>query len=298
MNNTTSVPRCVLLVVACLLAITAVGCTASSVPARINVRLTGSQIATELVESWLHGARSYRFETERPEFPTWSEVGFRSLAAGQCDIACTDRPIEPRELEAFGDRDVHGYRVGWYGYALYVHPDNPLDSIFAKHVGLVFQKRITDWHELAGPELPQFSGPITLYGPQKRTRGGMILMRQANIWFENPTWTALSSDEQIIDRVASDPLALGFASVGYDDGVRYLGLRMERGGKPALPSLEEIETQRYGLAKVIYVYCTAPPNEAAAAVIEYLFSPRGSREIQSTNIHPIPRQRAALTPSP
>ena len=244
------------------------------------------------------GARAYRFETERPEFPTWSEVGFRALAAGECDIACTDRPIEPRELEEFGDREVLGYRVGWYGYALYVHPDNPLDSIFAKHMGLVFQKKITDWHELAGPELPQPNGPITLYGPQKRARGGMVLMRQANIWFDDPTWTALNSDEQIIAHVAADPLALGFASVGYDDGVRYLGLRMERSGKPALPSLEEIETQRYGLAKVIYVYCAAPPNEAAAAVIDYLFSPRGGSEIQGTDVHPIPRERAAIAPSP
>ena len=126
------------------------GCSAGRPPPLIQLRLTGAQIATELVESWLREARSYRFQLVRTTNPTWSQVGFDALARGECDLACTDRPIEPRELAAFGNRQVQGYRVAWYGYALYVHPDNPLDSIFAKHFSLLLQRRVTDWKELAG----------------------------------------------------------------------------------------------------------------------------------------------------
>lgn len=265
----------------------------------VPVRLTGAQIATELVESWLGRARACRFVVEKPVFPTWSEVGFRALAAGRCDLACTDRPPGPQEQAAFGDRRVAGYRVAFYGYALYVHPDNPLDSIFAKHIGQVFQRKIADWKELGGNQLPDLSGPIKLYGPRKASRGGMVLMQQARVWFAQPTWEVVDSDQQVLDRVAADPAALGFASLGLDrDGVRHLGIRMERGGQPAFASLEEIESQRYGLAKVIYVYCVAPPSPAAARVLDYLFSPRGQQAIEATDVWPIDRQRAQVSATP
>jgi ABC-type phosphate transport system substrate-binding protein len=119
-------------------------------------------------------------------------------------------------------------------------------------------------------------------------------MRQAQIWFGEPTWEPLDSDAEIVDAVAADPLALGFASVGFDQGVRYLGLRMRRTDPPAFPSLEEIESERYGLAKVIYVYLPADPTPAAQAVRDFLFSPRGRLAIESTRIWPIPPERAAV----
>ena len=256
--------------------------------------MTGAQIATELIESWLHEAESYRFEVTKTRNPTWSQVGFEALAGGECDITCTDRPIEPRELEQFGQREIRGYRVAFYGYALYVHPDNPLDSIFAKHIKLVFQRKVTDWKELAGQQIPDLAGPIHLYGPQKITRGGNLLMRQAQVWFGHPTWEVLDSDREIVTRVAADPLALGFASIGYDDVARYLGIRMRRTAQPAFPSLEEIEQERYGLAKVIYVYFVLPSNQAASTVVDYLFSQPGRQAIEETQVWPFPWRRATV----
>jgi phosphate transport system substrate-binding protein len=299
------------------------GCAAARVAPAIKIRMTGAQIATELVESWLNDAKSPRFDVEKPVFPTWSQVGFEHLARGECDLACTDRPITARELPAFKDRQIQGYRVAFYGYALYVHPDNPLDSIFSGHISLLFQKKLVDWKELGGAQLPDLAGPIQLYGPRKATRGGMFLMQRAKIWFANPTWEVLDSDEAVIAKVAADPAALGLASVGYDgQGVRSLGIRMERTSRPAQPSLEEIESERYGLAKVIYVYYVAPPTAepgnsspgsdpgmnagaptgrpsgTGPAVIDYLFSDAGRRAIESTDVWPIDRARAPVTTIP
>jgi ABC-type phosphate transport system substrate-binding protein len=274
------------------------GCAAARVGPAVKLRMTGAQIATELVESWLQDSKSPRFDMEKPVFPTWSQVGFESLARGECDLACTDRPITARELPAFKDREIQGYRVAFYGYALYVHPDNPLDSIFSGHISLLFQKKIVDWKELGGAQLPDLAGPIRLYGPRKATRGGMILMQRAKIWFADATWEAVDSDEAVITNVAADPTALGFASVGYDgQGVRSLGIRMERTSRPAQPSLEEIESERYGLAKVIYVYFVAP-SESGTAVVDYLFSDAGRRAIESTEVWPIDRERAPVKTTP
>ncbi len=271
------------------------GCNFSVAPTA-RIRITGAQIPTELVDSWLRQASACQFAVEQVRRPSWSQMGFEALAAGQCDLACTDRPLEAREREQFGERQIRGYRVGFYGFALYVNPANPLDSIFAKHISLLFQRKIKDWKELGGNELPELEGPIHLFGPRKITRGGNVLMQQARIWFAEPTWEALDSDAEIIERVKNDPQGLGFAIIGLDEGVRYLGIRMQRTSPPAFPSIDEIEGQRYGLAKVIYIYFITPPNEPANAAVEYLFSDDGRRAIEGTDVWPVAWDRAAVEP--
>jgi phosphate transport system substrate-binding protein len=267
------------------------GCRSYTPPPKYDLRLAGAQIPVELVESWLKSSRSPRFITERVQPVAWSEAGFEHLQRGECDIACTDRRLTEREIGKFGDRDIQGYRVAFYGYALYVHPDNPLDSIFAGHIELLFRGRITDWKELGAHQ-----GPIRLIGPRKSTRGGFILMRQARIWFDNPTWEAMNSDAEIVEAVASDPLALGFASIGLDEDARYLGLRMRRDGSPAFPSLEEIESERYGLAKVIYVYFPVEGGETADAVLDFLYSEEAGAEMETADVWQTPRERGPVEP--
>ena len=256
------------------------------------MRLAGAQVSLEYVESWLRRSENPRFKVERVGPAAYSQDGFRALARGQCDLACTDRTLSPRELPMFGGTPVAGQRIGFYGYALYVHPDNPLDSIFAKHIRLIFRKQVTDWSELGAGK-----GPIHLYGPRKSTRGGEILARQAGIWFADATWTVLDSDLEIVRAVAKDPLGLGFASIGYDRDVRYLGLRMDRHGEPAFPSLEEIEQERYGLAKVLYVYYRTPPSAAVQAALDYLASEACQQAMQANEVWPIaPADRPVPVP--
>lgn len=276
----------------------ATGCGTTNSGASIRVTLGGAQIPVEFVESWLHNAKSSHFAPTKASPIYLSQHGFRNLASGECDIACTDRLITPRELKQFADRKLQVFRIAFYGYALYVHPDNPLDAIFAKHVRMVFQKRITDWKGLVGEGAPHVDGPIHLYGPPKGTRGGMILSPLAKIWFADATWEILDSDAEIVARVAEDPNALGFAGIGYDDQARYLGLRMKRWAAPAFPSLEEIESERYGLAKLVYVYSLAPSTPEVQAVLDYLLSGEGQTAIESTNLWPIPQDRAAVSALP
>ncbi len=266
------------------------GCRTAPPRPAFGIRLAGAQIPTELVASWLGNAEECRFKVEQVGPVYLSQHGFQNLRDGKCDIACTDRMITPREYAEFDEHGLKGYRVAFYGYGLYVHPDNPLDSLYAGHLELLFQRKLTDWRELGTP----YEGPIRLVGPKKSTRGGMILMRQANIWFDKPTWEPLQSNLAIIAAVASDPFALGFADIGFDHGVRYLGLRMRRSDPPAFPSLEEIESERYGLAKVIYVYMPTDASPAAEAALDHLFSEDGREAMESTRVWAIPRARAAV----
>lgn len=272
-----------------LLLLTATGCGRVQLGQTIRLRSAGAQIPIELVSYWLGEARSPGFDVT-PVAPVYlSQNGYQSLLRGECDIACTDRPPSEMEMKDFGEKKIAGYRVAYYGFGLYVNLDNPVDSIYAGHLKLVMQKRIGDWKQLGGRDVP-----LTLYGPKKGTRGGQLLAQQARIWFSEPSWVALDTAEQIVQKVSEDPGGLGFATLGYDRDVRYLGLKMERHGAPAFPSLEEIESGEYGYAKVIYVYALDPPGRPAQAAIDYLLSERGARFIRKTDLWPIGPERARV----
>jgi len=274
-----------------LAALASAGCAAPDAGPALRLRLAGAQIATELVESWLSAAPRGRFRTERVQPVYLSQHGFDHLRDRACDVACVDRRVTPRELSEFAGEPIEGQRIAFYGFGLYVNRQNPLDSIFAGHLKLLFQRTLVDWNELGAGD-----GPIRLCGPQKPTRGGTVLMRQARILVASPTWEAMDSDAEIIAAVAADPLALGFAGLGRDGGdVRYVGLRMQRSGAPVLPSLEAIESERYGLAKVLYVYFRSPATEACQAMIDFLLSDAGRRAIESTNVWPVDPRRARLS---
>ncbi len=225
-----------------------------------------------------------------------AQNGFDNLRNGAADVAVTDRPVGKLEFAAFREKGiaVEGMRVGFYGYALYVNPQNPLDSIFAGHLKYLFQKKSNDWKEFA-PTGSKIEGAIRLIGPEKGTRGGDILIRQANIWFDKATWETKKTDAEIIGAVAADPLALGFASLGLDRDVRYLALRMDRNGPAVLPSLEAIEDERYGLAKVIYVYYATPPTPAVQAMLDYLYGSRGNETMRETGVWPLQRERGLVS---
>lgn len=256
----------------------------------MRISLSGAQIPVELVESWLGNARVPHFEVERVLPVFVSQNGFEKLLRGKCDLACTDRPIGPQEQEDPEAGRLVGLKVAFYAYALYVNPANPLDAIYAGHLGLVFKQSVTDWKQLGSVG----EGPIHLHGPRKATRGGEVLMRQTKVIFDAANWEVHETDAEIVAAVRNDPLGLGFAGVGYDQGARYLGLRMERNEKPMMPSRDDIEGDRYGLAKVIYVYYTDPPNPSVSAVLDHLFSESGRKSIESTGCWQIPRGRAAV----
>lgn len=263
------------------------GCR-SGVSQTKHIRLAGAQIPLELVDSWLEKSYEPAFYVERVQPVYLSQNGFDALARGDCDFAVVDRTPGEAEAEKFAGMKISGRRVAFYGFALYVNTQNKIDSIFSKHIEMLFKKRVVNWKDLGGED-----APVALYGPRKDTRGGTILAREAGIWFSEPTWTPLDSDQQVIDRVRAEPNALGFAAVGHDgDGVRYVGLRTERRGTGVLPSLEAIEDDRYGLAKVIYVYWREPLSETGRAAVDYLFSDAGQRAMLRTDVFPIPRERA------
>ncbi len=279
--------------------LSAAGCQTTERTPVYALTLAGAQISTDLVASWLDMSEQAEFVVTKRWPLRHAQDGFHALATGECDLACVDRRPGEKERTAFGDQPIGGRRLGIRGLALYVHDQNRLDAIFAGHLRMILRGDVTTWEPLAGDQIPDLTGQIRLYARGKDTLAGMQLAQMAGIFMATPPWTVCESDAEVVARVWEDPAALGFAAIGYDgDGVRYLGLRMERAGDAAFPSLEEIEAERYGLAQVIQVYFAQPPSAAVEAALEYLRSDVARARMAATEVFAIPVERSAFTVTP
>lgn len=284
--------RAFLFALAAGLLLPALGCV--SVPPTTTIELAGAQIPTEYVQAWLSHDPQRRFNPVQTD-ARYSQHGFSALARGECTLACTDRQPSEEEWKAFGQKHIEGRRVAFYGFGLYVHPQNKLDGIFSGHIKLVMRKNILNWAQLATDDIG-FDGPINVYGPRKATAGGEMLGRAANIIVGEPNWVVCDSDEEIVRRVASDPYGLGLASIGLDQRVRYLGIREVRTLPPVLPSIEAIEAEKYTLARVIYLYYITPPSPTVQAACEFLQSDQAGALMRSDGVFPIDPSRVRLPP--
>ncbi|MEH3023926.1 MAG: substrate-binding domain-containing protein [Pseudomonas oryzihabitans] len=197
-------------------------------------------------------------------------TGFVALANGTADVAAASRPITAAEattLAARGDlrsRQAE-YVIALDGLAIIVHPDNPLRELDLPQLALIFAGDISDWQQLGGQP-----GPIHLYARDDRsgtydtfrelvlTPAGKRLNAQAKRY---------ESNEELADRIASDPAGIGFTSLAAAATLPMLALR-DGEGRAILPSEASIATEDYPLARRLFLY--APPNERSDWVRDLL----------------------------
>lgn len=136
----------------------------------------GENLAPALVQAWLEHA-GLPVETNRLVAPQEREMvgangadrvavavashgsstGFRSVLAGDADIAMSSRPIRDAEARAF--HEIGGFDpvrnefvVALDGIAVIVHAGNPIRQLSRETLAAVFAGEITQWSQVGHPE--------------------------------------------------------------------------------------------------------------------------------------------------
>lgn len=254
-----------------------------------HLRLAGAQIPVEVIEGLALRCPSVSFRVERVGKTRFSHDGFRALIDGRANVACTSGKIAFYDAKDY--RDAHGnlplgYRVAWDAYALYVHPNNPVRVIEIKDFKRILRREIHSWNSVGGP--PEH---INLYGPPRSSRGGALFMQVAKLFIADPHWKQIQRPGDIIDAVKADPYAIGMTQVGYSQDVPYLALRGVIDPKAYVPDFDALEADKWPILKTIWLWTPDPPDQAAADLINYVYSEKGQAAIKATGYTPIPRDR-------
>ena len=258
-----------LLVVATLLACLLAACTKGIE----SVSTDGSTSMNKVI-----GALGEAFESDTGISVTYnatgSGAGIQAVSEGRCDIGLSSRSLKDEEKAKGLDETILAYD----GIAIIVNPENPINDLSIETVAKIYTGEIKNWKEIGGAD-----SEIVLIGREagSGTRDG----------FESITNTEdkclyrqeLTSTGDVITTVASNPSAIGYASLA---SVKNTVKPLTIGG--VVPSEETIKNGSYVVQRpfVLITKTDAKLSESAQKFFDYITSPNANDIISAAGVVP------------
>ena len=248
---------------------------ATSEPATSEPATSGGDTATDLsgdvatdgstsMESVI-GVLGEQFMADHPDVnvtynPTGSGAGIEAVSNGSCDIGLASRALKDEEKEGGLTETI----VALDGIAIIVNAENSVTDLTLDQIASIYTGEVTDWSEF-GSE----AGAIANIGRESGsgTRDGFesITGTEDACKYQNE----LTSTGEVIANVASNPNAIGYASLSaVDDTVKAITV----GG--VAPSEETVLDGSYAIQRNFnfIVSDSAELSDAAQAFIEWATS--------------------------
>ena len=208
--------------------------------------------------------------------PTGSGSGIQAVLEGRCDIGLSSRDLKDEEKA-----ELTGTVVAIDGIAVIVNPENPVDDLTIEQIAGLYKGEITNWSEVGGAD-----APVVLIGREAAsgTRDG----------FESITDTEdvckysqeLTSTGDVVQTVASNPNAIGYASVAsVKDTVKMIDV------EGVTPTTETIQNGTYKVQRN-FIFVTkknAELSESAKAFFEFATSEAADELIIKAGAVPVAR---------
>ncbi len=227
-----------------------------------------------------------------------------ALIGGTAQLAPMSREMKASEVEAFERR--FGYRptelrVAIDALAVYVHKDNPLDSLALSQLDAIFSKSrrrgfaeaLVTWGQLGLTGI-WAKRPISVYG--RNSASGTYgffkehVLRNGDFRDEVKEQPGSAS---VVQSVAEDWGGIGYSGIGYQtSGVKALSLAEEEGQPPVAPSSENVYSGTYPLARFLLVYVNRKPGKPLDLLVRefarFVLSRAGQELVVKSGYLPLP----------
>ena len=230
-------------------------------------------------------------------------AGRGTEGASSTGLLASSRPLTDQEIKGFVSH--HGYEpigipIAMDAVAIYVHNDNPIERLTLEQVDGMFSStlkrskgsRLTTWGQ-AGLKERWSQQPIHLYGRNKKSGTRDFFKHVALVDGEltDDVQEQPGSASEIL-AIAQDPLAVGYAGVGFHSSmVRIVPLQQETEGAAILPSAESVSNGQYPLARPLYLYVNKNPKEKLDPVVgeflKFVNSRQGQETVARANFYPL-----------
>lgn len=209
--------------------------------------------------------------------PTGSGAGITAVSEGRCDIGLSSRDLKDEEKQS----GLKGTVVALDGIAIVVNPENTVEDLTVEQIADLYTGKITNWKDVGGKD-----APVVLIGREAAsgTRDG----------FESITKTKdsckysqeLSSTGDVIQTVASNPNAIGYASLAsVKETVKALKVNS------VAPSTATVQDGTYKIQRD-FVFVTKEGKElskAAQAFFDWVVSGKADSLIEKAGAVPVSR---------
>ncbi len=223
-----------------------------------------------------------------------SGVGIKNLIDGDVDIANSSRPMKQKEIDEAkhnGQNPVQ-HKIGFDGIAIYVHKDNPLQSITLEQLKELFGDggKLTKWSEL-GVTFAADSDKVVLASRQNNSgtyecfRDGVLGGDKARFKQE---CNNLNGSKDVVDFCGQTKSAIGYSGIAYaTKDVRVLPVATKTGAVPVTPTIDSILDATYGISRPLFMYTNGEPTGDIKSYLDWIKGDGGQRVLQDKGYVPL-----------
>ncbi len=247
----------------------------------IQIRCEGSDTMRQLSISWGGAYAKERGDTCKITTSAGgTSVGVEALIRGTAHIANCSRELTEEEIDQCkldtGQVPV-GNIVAFDAIEVYIHPDNPVESISINQIAQIFSTggSITNWSQV-DPNLPDAA--IEAVG-RSSTSGTYEFLRQHALGGKSfrDTITILDSPNEIVQHVAKNVHAIGYSGMVGSSDAKTIPISRSAKTDAALPTVQEVRDGTYPLARPLFMYTLGEPAGELRDYLAWIRSVDGQR---------------------
>ncbi len=222
-----------------------------------------------------------------------SGVGVSAMINGDVDIANASRAMKDKEIESAKKNSITPVEhiVGFDALAVYVHKDNPIESITIEQLADIYGEngKVTKWSEM-GITMPADADEIVRVSRQNNS--GTYAYFQKTVLGKGGRYKLGSLDmhgsQDVVDLVEKTPGAIGYSGLAYATDHLKLVSVSTNGGAPVAPSPTTAADKTYPIARPLFMYTAGQPEGAVKEYMDWILSATGQKIIEDKGYAPIP----------
>jgi phosphate transport system substrate-binding protein len=267
-------------------------------PPAEGVCMEGSDTMINLAEAWAEKYHASHPEAMIQVSGGGSGVGIASLIDGNCDIASASRKMKDKEIERVlvkRGQEAREIIVGYDALAVYIHKDNPLDSISLEELAEIYGEggKITRWSQL-GVDPKRLGNDTIIRVSRQNSSGTYVYFREA-VMGKARDYKLGSIDQNgsvdVVALVAHTPSAIGYSGMGYAmPGVKMLRISKHKGGSGVAPTFENALKREggYPITRPLLLYTAGEPKDKARELLDWILDVPGQAVVKELGYVPLP----------
>lgn len=260
------------------------------------IRITGSDTMVNLVQAWAENYKTARPEVSVQVTGGGSGVGIADLINGIADIAAASREMKADEMtraKTHNGREPQEFTIALDALAVYVHKDNPLDSLSIEELAEIYGEggRIQRWSQLGVKSSACKRDAIIRVGRQNSS-GTYAYFREVVLGDQREYKLGSidqSGSKDVVALVSRTPCAIGYSGMAFaTGGVKALKISKKKGGPVVSPTPDTTISGSYAIARRLYLYTLGEPTGQTQAFLDWVLGLDGQKVVRDVGFVPVP----------
>ncbi len=266
----------------------------SSSSERMVIQNKGSDTLVNVAQAWAENYKDVEPNIAVAVTGGGSGTGISAMINGTVDLANASRKMKDKEIQMAKDNGIDPVEhvVGFDALAVFLHPDNPIDSFNLPQLAEIYGEDpgTEKWSQL-GVEVPGCPSDEIVVVSRQNNSGTYAYFKKAVLGKEREYRLGtrdMHGSKDVVDLVEKTACAIGYSGLAYaTEHINMPCILAEEGGECVLPSPETALDGTYAIARPLLMYTAGQPEGAIGAYLEWILSDVGQCIIAEKGYAPV-----------